>query len=139
MSTLYGFADSPDAEVIGQGIADKSPDTVALGRQANFFLWGFSAPPSDMTPAGQRLFVNVVAYMRQFDGQAPLVSPKAKSREWALIDARMPRFMSDEYLEAQRRDFEKLLVKNPGWIPKEYNGNAKAYGEAEKRRWHEWY
>jgi hypothetical protein len=139
VSTLYGFTDSPDAEVIGQGIADKSPDTVALARQANSFLWGFSAPPSEMTPAGQRLFVNIIVYMRQFDGQAPIVRSIAKSREWALIDARTPRFMSDEYLQAQRRDFEKLLVKNPGWIPKEYNGNAKAYGEAEKRRLHEAY
>ncbi|MCL4854667.1 MAG: hypothetical protein KJZ78_25175, partial [Bryobacteraceae bacterium] len=90
---LYGFADSPDSEVIAQGISQKGPDTLAIGRQANFFLWGFFAPPSDMTPSGQRLFVNVVAYMRTFDGQIPLVhetSYLARSREWALRYALYP-------------------------------------------------
>ena len=92
VSDLYGFADSPDAEVIAQGVAGKGPDTLALGRQANFFLWGFSALPADMTPSGQRLFVNVVSYMRKFDGQMPLVRKTARSREWAFCYATIPDF-----------------------------------------------
>jgi hypothetical protein len=43
VSDLYGFEDSPDCEVIAQGMAQKGPDTLALGRQGNFFMWGFSA------------------------------------------------------------------------------------------------
>jgi hypothetical protein len=63
VSGLYGFNDSPDAEVFARGTAGKGPDTVPLGRHANFFLWGFSAPPADMTPAAKRLFVNAVCYV----------------------------------------------------------------------------
>src|SRR5688500_11692244 len=32
----YGFADSPDAEVIANGINSKGPAAVALGRHASF-------------------------------------------------------------------------------------------------------
>jgi hypothetical protein len=125
VSTLYGFADSPDAEVIAQGLAGKGPDTVALGRQANFFLWGFSAPPADMTPAGQRLFVNVVAYMRQFGGQIPLVRPKARSREWALRYAIIPRELSEDAERRDRLGLTKMLAENPTIIPKDFKGDSK--------------
>ena len=81
VSTLYGFTDSPDAEVFAQGLAAKGPDTAALARQGNFFLWEFSAAPSNRTPSGQRLFVHAIAYMREFDGQRPLVHSAAPSRE----------------------------------------------------------
>jgi hypothetical protein len=141
VSILYGFTDSPETEVIGQGISMKGPDTVALGRQANFFLWGFSAPPADMTPAAQRLFVNVVAYMCQFDGQVPLVRSKALSREWALRYATIPRELSDgpqrrlqdkEY----RSELEKMVAKNPAVIPKEFKGGANAYIDSQVERMH---
>src|SRR5262249_22936988 len=46
----YGFEDSPDAEVIASGLNSKGPYSVALSRHGNFFQWGFSAQPSDMTP-----------------------------------------------------------------------------------------
>ena len=45
----YGFEDSPDAELIASGLNSKDPHAIALARQGNFFLWGFSASPSDMT------------------------------------------------------------------------------------------
>ena len=44
VSNPHGFADSPDAEVISSGLNSKGPDSVALARHGNFFLWGFSAP-----------------------------------------------------------------------------------------------
>ncbi len=67
------FEEAPDAEAISSGINFKGPRMVALGRQASFFLWGFSAPPSEMTPEGRKCFLNAVCYIRQFDGRKPLV------------------------------------------------------------------
>ena len=109
VSTLYGFADSPDAEVFAQGVAMKGPDTVALARQGNFFLWGFSAAPDSMTPSGQRLFVNVVAYMREFDGQRPLVRLVAHAREFALRNALLPREIAENVAEKMFKDAEPVF------------------------------
>src|SRR5579872_2617313 len=63
--SLYGFADSPDCEVFARGMCMKGPDSVALGRQANLFHWGFSAKPSDMTPSARRLFINAICYIHK--------------------------------------------------------------------------
>ncbi len=127
VSALYGFRDSPDAEVFAQGVAGKGPDTVPLGRHANYFLWGFSAPPADMTPAGRRLFVNAVSYIRQFDGQRPLVRNKAQSREWALRRAMLPRFLSEDYKARETRRLRTMLKQHPEWIPAAHKANVDAY------------
>jgi hypothetical protein len=127
VSGLYGFTDSPDAEVFAQGIAGKGPDTVPLGRHANYLLWGFSAPPTDMTPAGQRLFVNAVCYIHKFDGQRPLVRNEARSREWALVIAGLPRFLSQDYKEHEIRRRRALFEKHPEWVPGAYKGNVDAF------------
>jgi hypothetical protein len=127
VSGLYGFTDSPDAEVFAQGIAGKGPDTVPLGRHANYLLWGFSAPPADMTPAGQRLFVNAVSYIRQFDGLHPLVRNVAQSREWALRRAMMPRLFSQDYKERDIRRRRAIFAKHPEWLPAKYKGNVEAF------------
>lgn len=66
------FMDSPDAEVISSGVCAKDVTAVALGRHGNFFLWGFSASPANMTEEAKKVFVNTVAYMKQFDGQTPI-------------------------------------------------------------------
>jgi Disulphide bond corrector protein DsbC len=87
VSDPYGFADSPDAEVISSGLNSKGPDSVALGRHGNFFLWGFSAPPEYMTPEARKCFVNAVCYIKKFDGQKPIVRKIASGREWALFYA----------------------------------------------------
>ncbi len=68
-----GFEDSPDTERIASGLNSKNPRAIALARQGSFFLWGFSASPTDMTPEARKLFLNAVAYIRKFDGQTPLV------------------------------------------------------------------
>ncbi len=127
VSSLYGLKDSPDAEVFAQGVAGKGPDTVPLGRHANFFLWGFSAPPADMTPSGKRLFVNAVCYMRQFDGQAPLVRNEAQAREWALRQAMIPRFLSEDYKQREIRRQRALFNLHPEWIPEKHKADVDAF------------
>jgi hypothetical protein len=72
VSRGHRFKDSPDAEVISSGVCQKDVTAVALGRHGNFFLWGFSASPADMTAEAKKVFVNTVAYMKQFDGQTPI-------------------------------------------------------------------
>ncbi len=47
----------------------KMSGAVAVGRDWNFLQWGFSAPPSKMTPAGRNLFVNCVCYIAKFKSQ----------------------------------------------------------------------
>ncbi len=87
VSDPYGFGDSPDAEAISAGLNSKGPDSVALGRHGNFFLWGFSGSPSEMTPAARNCFINAVCYIKKFDGQKPLVKRTSSGREWALVYA----------------------------------------------------
>src|SRR5688572_3704348 len=82
VSSPFGFSDSPDAEHISSGINSKGPRSVALGRQGNLFLWGFAGDPSQMTESAKRVFINTIVYMKQFDGQRPLVEKKSRSREW---------------------------------------------------------
>src|SRR5262249_40883269 len=96
VSDPYGFADSPDAEVISSGLNGKGPECVALGRHGNFFLWGFSAQPSDMTAEMRMCFVNTVHYIKKFDGQKPLVRKTSSGREWALVCAGYVKQISDE-------------------------------------------
>ncbi|MGN6399805.1 MAG: hypothetical protein ACTHMD_05090 [Flavisolibacter sp.] len=66
------FAESPDAEIISSGVCAKDVGAVALGRHGNFFLWGFSASPAQMTDEAKKVFVNAVAYIKQFDGKTPI-------------------------------------------------------------------
>ena len=72
VSRGHRFEDSPDAEVISSGVCQKDVTAVALGRHGNFFLWGFAASPVNMTEEAKKVFVNAVAYMKQFDGRTPI-------------------------------------------------------------------
>jgi hypothetical protein len=85
VSTPFGFEDSPDAELISSGINSKGPTSVALGRHANLFLWGFAGDPTQMTPSARQVFVNTIVYMARFDGQRPLAPKESKGREWAIV------------------------------------------------------
>jgi hypothetical protein len=98
VSNPHGFGDSPDAEVISSGLNSKGPESVALARHANFFLWGFSASPHDMTPEGREVFVNAVCYIKKFDGQKPVVRKVGAglSRDGALWSACHLRNLLDE-------------------------------------------
>jgi hypothetical protein len=66
------FTEGPDAEVISSGVNQKDVTAVALARHGNFFLWGFGASPADMTDEARKVFVNAVAYMKQFNGRVPI-------------------------------------------------------------------
>src|SRR5580704_10838127 len=127
VSTLYGFDDSPDAEVVAQGFAAKGPDTVTLGRHANFFLWGFSASPTDMRPAAQRLFVNVICYMRHFDGRRPIVRSIQQSREWALRYAISVREFSDAERQREIQALRAAVKQHPEFVPERRRGNVEAF------------
>jgi len=81
VATVYGFTDSPDAEVLAPGFnTGKEYGAVGVGRHGNFLQWGYSAPPSQMTEAGQKFFLNCVHYIRRFDGKTPLVRHKSSPR-----------------------------------------------------------
>jgi len=118
VSDGYTFEDSPDAEIIAGGLNQKGPESVALGRQANFFLWGFSASPSDMTPEARRCFVNAICYIKRFDGQTPIVHQVENgfSRRRALMNAHFTKTILDaaafkrmlpEFARADPERFEK--------------------------------
>ncbi|WIO74011.1 hypothetical protein QP938_12005 [Porticoccaceae bacterium LTM1] len=71
VSTGLGYVDATDSEVISNGVCAKSVDSVALARHGNFFHWGFSAKPDDMTEQGRQVFLNAIHYIAKFDGQKP--------------------------------------------------------------------
>ena len=112
VSDPYGFDDSPDAEAIASGLNSKGPTAVTLGRHGNFFLWGFSAQPSDMTPEARKCFVNSICYIQKFDGQKPLVHKEGQGREWALVYAGYVNLVKDE--EFLKRLFPEQLRKRFG-------------------------
>ncbi len=91
-----GFEDSPDAEVLTPGFnVGKGSGSVGVGRQGNFLQWGFSAPPSQMTEAGRRFFLNCICYIRKFDGQAPLVRVQSSDRSYAVFLASLINRITD--------------------------------------------
>ena len=64
--------EASDAERLVAGYnTGKMNGAVAVGRHGNFLQWGFSAPPSQMTEAGRRLFLNCIHYIARFEGQTP--------------------------------------------------------------------
>jgi hypothetical protein len=90
VSDPYGFEDSPDCEWISSGINSKGPSCLALGRQGNWFHWGFGGDPRQMTASARQVFLNTVVWMRAFDGRSVLLdrppdrAPRA--REWLLTN-----------------------------------------------------
>jgi hypothetical protein len=83
VSNPYGFEDSPDTEYISSGVNSKGPKSMALGRHGNWFLWGFAGDPTQMTDAARQVFLNSICWMKQFDGQAPLVTHSSNERQSA--------------------------------------------------------
>ncbi|WP_316792014.1 hypothetical protein [Pedobacter frigoris] len=108
------FAESPDAEMISSGVCQKDVGAVALGRHGNFFLWGFGAAPADMTEEGKKVFVNTVAYMKQFDGRIP-IARKYNDRMATTDDVRetianVTKKSYEDYV-AQMKDFNDQNAK----------------------------
>jgi hypothetical protein len=88
VSPSFGFLDSPDSEIIAVGFnLAKEYGAIGIGRQASFLQWGYGDPPSQMTEAGRRLFINCIHYIHRFDGQAPLVHRRAEARDSAVYVA----------------------------------------------------
>ena len=125
----YGFEDSPDCEIVSLGISDKGLESLAIARQNNFLFWGFSGSPLDMTPSGQRLFINAVAYISKFRNSGKRLTWQARSRLWALRYARTPLFCSDEYAHGLRVQYEAMFAEHPEWIPDEFNRDSTPYIE----------
>ncbi len=81
VSRSYGFEDSPDAEVIALGFnRGKEYGAVGISRHAHILQWGYFDPPSQMTEAGQRLFLNCICYIHRFDGIKPLIRRNSSHR-----------------------------------------------------------
>ncbi len=74
VSKPWTTGEAPDAEMLVAGYnTGKMNGAVAVGRHGNFLQWGFSAPPSKMTPAGRNLFLNCICYIAKFNGRSPTV------------------------------------------------------------------
>lgn len=71
VSRPWGYADSPDSEVMSSGVCAKTIDAVAIGRHGNFLTWGFIGGPQYMTDEAKVVFANAVAYMAQHN-QTPI-------------------------------------------------------------------
>ncbi|MBR5349840.1 MAG: hypothetical protein IK124_01235 [Prevotella sp.] len=69
VSRHWGYEDSPETEIISGGVSSKSIHAVAIGRHGNYFHWGFSASPMDMTEQAKQVFANAVVYISKFKGQ----------------------------------------------------------------------
>jgi hypothetical protein len=85
VARAYGFTDSPDTEILVLGFnRGKEYGAVGVGRHGNFLQWGYSAPPSQMTEAGKKFFLNCICYIPRFDGKAPLIRRTSSHRLNAL-------------------------------------------------------
>lgn len=106
-----GFNDSPDAESISGGVCLKNAEAVALGRQGNYFMWGFSASPDHMTDEAKDVFVNTVCYIKKFDHQQPIMKKtQIENREW--VDEmlyRTDKNLYDKALIARKEGNARLL------------------------------
>jgi len=97
VSRSWGFNDSPDAELLVPGYnGGKEYGAMAVGRHGNFLQWGFAAPPSRMTDAGKRLFLNCICYIHKFDAKGPLIRTERGDRTYAVRDAMLINKVKDK-------------------------------------------
>jgi hypothetical protein len=107
-----GFNDSPDAESISGGVCLKNAEAVALGRQGNYFMWGFSASPDYMTDEAKDVFVNTVCYIKKFD-HMPAIVKKVQIETREGIDERIYRIDKKLYEAAiiSRKEGNARMLK----------------------------
>ena len=106
----YGFTDSPDAEVLAIGFnVGKEYGAVGIGRHGNFLQWGYASPPSQMTEAGQKLFINCIHYIKRFDGKLPLVRRESSSRMDTIRLAPIINQIADDQKEFFLSQFSESL------------------------------
>jgi hypothetical protein len=121
-----GFAILPMRD-LALGLNRPNYGDVGIGRQANVLQWGYGDPPSRMTEAGRRLFLNCIHYIRRFDGQAPLVRRECEGRrstlQWApasngttqqklMFVGTYPQDVMKKY-ERRADELNAYYVKNP--------------------------
>jgi len=135
ISSRY-FEDSPDAEFISGGVSTKSVKGVALGRQGNFFQWGYRADPRHLTEAAKLALINAIHYIKDFKGQIPFgrnkgfdryveldkiyrVSDKgyAHSLKSALSSHHRKNEAKVRMLAGNERDADKYIVKMSSEFP----------------------
>ncbi len=118
ITNIISPEDAFDAEPILLGFAPgKAYEAVGIGRHGNFLQWGYAAAPSQMTPAGQNLFVNCICYIHKFDGRQPLARNQALSRSRFLRYTEYfvekpqsaARFLSAELMEKHQDNIEPLM------------------------------
>lgn len=115
----YGFEDSPDAEVLALGFnRGKEYGAVGIGRHGNVLQWGYSDPPSQMTEAGRKLFLNCLHHIRRFDGKPPLVHTRASHRLNAIRLAGIINRITDDQDEFFLRTFSEALYEKYHSDPK---------------------
>ena len=123
VSRSYGFTDSPDAEIIALGVnVGKEYGAVGVGRHGNILQWGYSAPPSQMTDAGRKLFLNCVHYISRFDGKGPLIRRSSSHRMNSIRLAALINRITDERFFSRTfdADLKKKYEGNPDGLVKYY-------------------
>ena len=129
------FLEGPDAEMISSGVCLKDVGAVALGRHGNFFLWGFGASPAQMTPEAKKVFVNTVAYMKNFQGKSPITRKyndrMATTDDVKEIIANTSRKNFEEYQESIRQFNERNAEEKKRIDEKKAAGQALTTSEEE--------
>lgn len=127
VSTGYGFDNGIDAEWISGGVSTKGPDAAAIGRHANFLLWGFAASPPYMTESAKLAFVNAVHYIAPYSGARQITSSiksvesraSVLEREWTLSDEGAALYVTllNELRLKDIKEREKALAKRRAGEP----------------------
>lgn len=148
VATRRRFVGSPDSEIIAGGINMKGDRGVALVREGNLFLWGFSGSPEQMTEPGKAALVNVIYYMKKFGGQAPSrrIGTRERSRWKNILDSkyitakRLPTYFGPELVAAHGEDKnayradlnkrERFLFVRKGTSTLSIDADAEALGHA---------
>ncbi len=118
VARAYGFADSPDAEILVKGFNQgKEYGAAAVSRHGNFLQWGYSASPSQMTRPGRRLFLNSIVYISRFNGKKPLIRVRADDRTNVLRLANVITRISGDKREFFERTFPAELWDQYGQDP----------------------
>jgi hypothetical protein len=118
VARAYGFTDSSDTEILALGFnRGKEYGAVGIGRHGNFLQWGYSAPPSKMTEAGKKFFLNCLCYISRFDGKAPLVRRTSSHRLNVLGLAAIINRISGDKKEFFTRTFPPELWEKYGSDP----------------------
>jgi hypothetical protein len=122
----YGFTDSPDAEALVLGFnTGKEYGAVGIGRHGNFLQWGYWAPPSQMTEAGRKLFLNCICYIHKFEGKPPLIRRTSSHRWNAIRLAALINLIKDEsfFSSTFPPELKEKYKGNPDGLVQYYKDN----------------